>query len=471
MKNNRVKKKSIFSRLVKSYVLFLVVTIFLYLFVTIALLIYLGNGSVGNASPQTVIKYDGTITDIEVLERIGGWVEELDEDGNVINVVGKKRTDNYSYNIGEVVNFVDMGYVADSGNGVVIKTSDKKSYSACARYVGNPKRIFFVFYPSDMVTYRLTYMVTNENGKRYLEFLAVFAALFVAEIAGISFYLKRHIEMPLKFLMQGMDEVSEGKRDVVIDYITDKEFEDIRDRFNSMACKLKESEERRHQVEQSRNQMLLELAHDIKNPIASIKGSICALEEGLVPEEKIDDYYKTIEMKAERIRTLTDDINTSLKMESDEYKLNLEKTDVCELVRRICVEFYEDITATGKEFDIDIAEESLFAQVDPQLFGRAINNLIGNANKYNETGNNIGVKVRGDSGKITIEVWDDGEAIDKDFAERMFEPFARGDATRKTDGGTGLGLVISRKIAEKHKGSLKYKRAGNKNCFTIILNY
>ncbi|SDB11267.1 HAMP domain-containing sensor histidine kinase [Butyrivibrio sp. INlla16] len=472
MKKKRVKKKSIFSRLVKSYVLFLIVTIVLYLTLTLAIVMYLGNGSLSNASPQTVVKYDGTITDTEVLEHSGGWVEELDESGNVVDVVGEKKTDKYTYNIEELAYLVDMGYVASSGNGVIIsqhEATDKKIYSACARYVGDPKRVFLVFYPTDMVTYRVTYMLTNETGNRYLVFLLVFAALFVVEIVGISLYLKRHIEMPLKFLMQGMDEVSEGKRDVVIDYITDKEFEDIRDRFNSMAEKLKESEDKRHQVEQSRNLMLLELAHDIKNPIASIKGSICALEEGLVPEEKVNDYYKTIEMKAERIRTLTEDINTSLKMESDEYKLNLEKADVCELVRRICAEFYEDITAAGKEFDIDISEESLFAEVDTQLLGRAINNLLGNANKYNETGNNIAVKVFDDSGRITIEVSDDGEAIAEDFAARMFESFARGDKTRKTDGGTGLGLAISRKIVEKHGGTLKYKRSDGKNCFTIVL--
>ena len=466
----RAKQKSIFSRLVKSYILFLIVTIILYLAVAIALLMYLGNGRLGNASPQTVVKYDGTITDMEVLERIGGWVEKLDESGKVVDVVGQKKTDKYSYDIPELANLLDMGYVAYNSNGLIISqydSSEKKAYSACARYVGNTKRVFLVFYPADMVTYRMSYMLSNENGRMDLGFLAIFAVLFIAEIVGISFYLKRHIEMPLKFLMQGMDEVSAGKRDVVIDYITDKEFEGIRERFNSMAEKLKESEDKRHQVEQSRNLMLLELAHDIKNPIASIKGSICALEEGIVPKEKIDDYYKTIEMKAERIRALTEDINTSLKMESDDYKLNLENTDICELVRRICAEFYEEITATGKEFDIDIPDEPIFTEVDAQLMRRAINNLLGNANKYNETGNNIGVRVNDDQGRMIIDVYDDGEAIAKDFAGRMFDSFSRGDSTRKTDGGTGLGLAISRKIVEKHHGTLEYKRDAGKNCFTI----
>jgi signal transduction histidine kinase len=298
----------------------------------------------------------------------------------------------------------------------------------------------------------------------------VLAALFLTEVLLISLYLKRHIDKPIKQLMSGMDEVSNGERDVVLDYNTDKEFEDIRDKFNRMARKLKESEAEKHQIEQRRNQMLLELAHDIKNPVASIKSSVTALNEGLVSDDKLKDYYRTIDMKAERIRTLTEDMNTSLKLESDSYELVREEKDVCEIVRRICVEFYEDITATGKDFDINIPEEPCMASVDEKLFGRVINNLLANANKYNSSGKLIVLNLSSENSEILIEVMDDGEAIDEEFVPKMFDEFARGDKTRKTDGGTGLGLAISRKIMEKHNGSLKYIRAEEMNCFCVRLN-
>jgi signal transduction histidine kinase len=145
----------------------------------------------------------------------------------------------------------------------------------------------------------------------------------------------------------------------------------------------------------------------------------------------------------------------------------LKKADVCEIVRRICVEFYEDITETGKDFDIDIPEESFYSEVDVQLFGRVINNLLANANKYNSTGKNICVSVKKDADQIVVEVADDGEAIAEEFVPRLFEAFSRGDSTRKTDGGTGLGLAIAHKIIEKHKGTLNYVRAEEKNIFII----
>lgn len=472
MKIKREKRKSIFSRLVKSYILFLIITIFLYLIFAVGLLIYFGNGSMSNASPQSFVHNDGTITDTEILNRVGGWIEELDDNGNVVNVVGEKLTDKKSYDITEMAKYLDLGYASYEKTGIVLREYgiyDDIGYSALVRYAGEPQRIFLIFYPIDMVNYRISYMITNDTGGRFAWFLVAFVVMFGVELAAISFYLKRHIDMPLKLLMKGMNEVSEGKRDVVIDYKTDREFENIRDRFNLMAVKLKETEEQKHRIEQSRNLLLLELAHDIKNPVASIKSSVYALREGLVTEDKKDDYYKVIEMKVERISTLIADLNTSLKIESDAYKLNLEKTDICELVRRNCVEFYEEIAATGKEFDIDIPEEAFFANLDTQLFKRAVSNLLANANKYNDTGNNVGVRVLDASDRITIEVYDDGEAIDEEFAARMFDSFARGDKTRKTDGGTGLGLAISRKIVERHHGTLKYKRSGGRNCFVIAM--
>ena len=450
--------------------MFLFGTIFLYILLAVLIIAYLGNGSVENASPQTVVTNEGTIRDLEVLNRIGGWVEELDEKGYVITSHGEKKTDREHYELSELAQLCDLGYVSMNSNGVYLEKHEAgsdKEYTACIRYVGEPKRIFLVCYPSKAVSYKLTYMINDGIGKNTWIFFAAFGLLFLAEVAGISLYLKKHIDKPLRQLMEGMDEVSEGKRDIVVDYDSDREFDEIRDRFKRMARKLKESEDEKHRIEQGRNQMLLELAHDIKNPLASIKSSIGALKEGLVEEEKIGEHYRVIDSKAERIRMLTEDMNTSLKLESDEYRLMAEEADLCETVRLICADFYEEITDTGKEFDVVIPEEAIPAMIDKKLFGRVIQNLLSNANKYNSTGKNVSLRLYQDGERIVIEVADDGEAIAEDFVPRMFDEFARGDATRKTDGGTGLGLAIARKIVEKHGGVLKYIRAEGQNIFCI----
>ncbi|MBO6015133.1 MAG: HAMP domain-containing histidine kinase [Lachnospiraceae bacterium] len=463
------RKKSIFSRLVKSYIVFLFATLFLYLLVAVLLLMFQGNGDLDNLSPQSLVGSDGTITDPKVLDRIGAWVEELDAEGNVIRVQGKKTNDKYSYSLAELATLLDLGNVRYGSNGVMLEKFEPgqaDEIAASIRCVDDPRRIFIVCYPRDTVTYLVSYNINSSESNRLNVFLIVFGILFATEVVAISLYLKKHIEKPLRFLMDGMDEVSEGKRDVVLDFRTDAEFEKIRDKFNSMAERLRKSEEEKQRIQQSRNQMLLELSHDIKNPVASIKGSVSALEAGLVSEDKIESYYKAIDSKAERIRMLTEDMHTSLKLESDDYKINLDRRDVCEIVRRNCAEFYEDITALDKVFDIDIPDEPIMALLDENLFSRVVVNLLSNAMKYDKSGNYIGVRIYKDT-QVVVEVMDDGEEIRADFVPHLFEAFARGDAARKTDGGTGLGLAIARKIVERHGGSLTYIRAEEKNCFCI----
>ena len=261
MKDKRKHQKSIFSRLVKSYILFLVGSLIIFILMLVAVLALVGRGSINNLSPQSVVNSDGTLNDLDTLNRIGGWVEELDSEGNVVSFAGDRKTDKDSYSTEELADLLDLGYVKFNGTGVDISEKNSggiKEYSGIVRYAGNPRRIFIVFFPSDKILIRLTYSISGGENNYVIVFVAVLAALFLLEVLLISNYLKRHIDKPLKHLMQGMDEVSEGERDVVLDYKTDKEFEDIRDRFNMMARKLKETEEEKHRIEQSRNQMLLE---------------------------------------------------------------------------------------------------------------------------------------------------------------------------------------------------------------------
>ena len=467
MKERKKRKKSIFSRLVKSYVLFLTLSVVLYLGVVVLFLTLVGNGNARNIYPKAIVEKDGSIKNLEALKNVGGWIEELNEDGTVIKVYGERKQERNQYSLKELAKFLELGMMDYDQYGVMFRTNDlgeQKEYVACVRCVGEPQRIFLVIYPAGIPTYQFTIDVDKAGGSWI--FFALLALFFI-EVLAISFYLKRHIEKPLRHLTEGMDEVSKGERDIVLDDNVDKEFAEICDKFNRMAKKLKESEDEKRRMEQRRNQMLLELAHDIKNPVASIKSSIGALKEGLVAQEKISDYYGTIDAKAERIKALTEDMSTSLKLESDSYQLNLKERDVCETVRRICAEFYEEITATGKEFEIEIPEEPCMERIDEKLFGRVIGNLLSNANKYNETGKNIVLRLMRKEGQTLIEVLDDGTAIDEEFVPRMFEEFSRGDETRKTDGGTGLGLAIARKIMEKHHGTLKYARKDGMNCFSV----
>lgn len=96
----------------------------------------------------------------------------------------------------------------------------------------------------------------------------------------------------------------------------------------------------------SGGQMLLELSHDIKTPVATIKSFACALEEGMVLGEELSRYYHTIALKAERVYTLSEDLFTMLKMESADYQPKLKPLNLAEFIRSICGEYYGRIAET-----------------------------------------------------------------------------------------------------------------------------
>ncbi len=98
-----------------------------------------------------------------------------------------------------------------------------------------------------------------------------------------------------------------------------------------------------------------------------------------------------------------------------------------------------------------------------------IENLLGNAVKYNRTGSEVSVEVRREGGKARILVQDDGTAVSEELRPVLFDPFVRGDRARQTSGGTGLGLAIAGKIVKKHGGKIWYERMEGENVFTVVL--
>lgn len=241
------------------------------------------------------------------------------------------------------------------------------------------------------------------------------------------------------------------------------------DAFNVMSSKLEQEKAENTMLIKKKNQLLLELSHDIKTPIATIKSYSNALEAGLVPEEKKQSYYRTIDKKVDRILKLSEDMFLMLKMDYADYKIQPENTDICELLRQICAEYYEEIEEAGFTFNIDIPEEAYFYQIDVGLFSRVIGNLLTNAKKYNRTGRNIQMQAFLERDIFKIKVMDDGEAISQEVNASMFDAFSRGDKARSSDGGTGLGLAIAKAIVEKHGGQIGYNREGSYNIFYIYL--
>lgn len=474
----KMNKGSLYRKLVGSYVVFSLLTVFVFILCLVLVSAVVSKGNLPGLVPYTLSDQKSCEKAMPGLENIKGWIEELDENYQVRSVMGEKRTKKESYTPLDLFRLTSPNTLkSPEFVGFLNERTDKEGY-------------YLVILGRTEMQLNTTLLYGPDNSDTRWEklFLILFFGLFAGMTALMAHYLSRRIKRPLMYLAEGMERVRKGERDVRLDFHAEAEFAAIRDAFHVMSRGLEDARREKEEAERKKNKMLLELSHDIRTPIATICSYALALLQGLAAKEDLKKYYETIQCKAERINLLTEDMFTMLKMQSSEYPLHRTREDICEFLRRECAEYFEDAQAKGLEMLIDIPEQPIWMEADYYLLKRVMGNLLSNAMKYNSTGSKIAVTLHADETRndtsevsrhpesnfqtrsgIWIKVEDDGEPVAEELREHLFDDFTRGDPARKTDGGSGLGLSISKAIVEKHGGELSYQYTGKRNCFLVYL--
>ncbi len=212
-------------------------------------------------------------------------------------------------------------------------------------------------------------------------------------------------------------------------------------------------EERRRVHEEyakRRNLMLADIAHDLRTPITTVAGYSKALADGMVEEAHRQEYLDAIQRKSAQMNELIDLLFHYVKLDSDGFALNRQKEDICELVRECGAALYTDVEHAGMTMNVEIPEESYEVLADKVQLSRVVTNLLVNAVRYNKAGNEIGLVVCREDERVRIYVADQGIEIPAEQAGHLFEPFYRADASRNSQGGSGLGLSVAQKVAKMH---------------------
>lgn len=211
----------------------------------------------------------------------------------------------------------------------------------------------------------------------------------------------------------------------------------------------------RKEFERKRNLMLSDIAHDLRTPITTVAGYSKALSDGMVSEDRKQEYLDAIQAKSVRMNDLIGLLFDYVKLDSEGFSLNKQEIDICELVRECGAMQYSDAEEAGMEIVADIPEDIMILSADKIQLSRVITNLITNAVKHNNRGDQIGLFVEQQDDRILIMVADTGRRIPDEKAEHLFDPFAMGDESRNSKGGSGLGLSIAKKIVEMHGYTIK----------------
>jgi signal transduction histidine kinase len=296
--------------------------------------------------------------------------------------------------------------------------------------------------------------------------LAVLSALILLW----TWYLSRTVLNPLKEIYVATEEVIEGNLDYKIRYGKQDEIGRFINGFNLMRDHLKKSLEQREQYERARKQLIASISHDLRTPLASIKGYVEGLEDGIARNEEMQKkYYRVIKSKTDQLDRLIEDLFEFSKFELEQ--LSIEKSLVNS--REFLIEIFQTAQLEFQSVNFDLNEQmpSVSLMVDSGRIKQVMANLIDNAVKYG--GTNITIKVEKQPGFVQVSIKDNGQGIEENDLGSIFNPFFRGEKSRSREsGGTGLGLAIVKYIIEAHGGEIRVESQpgeGSEFIFTLPL--
>lgn len=298
--------------------------------------------------------------------------------------------------------------------------------------------------------------------------------LFLVLIAMITYIYSRlaaaRITNPLRKLNEGTKLIKEGDYTARVDLHVSNEFLELQETFNEMASKIEHEISLRKKSEEDRKKLIMDISHDLKNPMFSIEGfaELCMNKKDLTEEEKAD-YLGRIITNSQRANTLLNDLLELSKMETPEFTLKTSKEDIYEVIRCLCSEVVPHFEQAGFNYEFDIPDGVCWVDLDVPRFSRIWHNLFDNVIRYNKPGTTVVLKIIMDTGYVRIQLRDDGCGIPESMSEEIFNPFIRVDDTRNSQtGGSGLGLSIAKKITNLHGGDLILSKEYHQGCMFVM---
>lgn len=247
-------------------------------------------------------------------------------------------------------------------------------------------------------------------------------------------------------------------------------YEEVIASFQELGHSLKENEEMRQQLERMREEWMSGISHDLRTPIATMKGYGHLMEnkEYSFTEQEICKMGSTIREKSEYMQRLVEDFSLIFQLRNTDLPLTLTSVELKSLLRSIVIRFVNDRTLQHVKFEFNEAPERIFLLVDQTLFTRLINNVIMNAIKHNHHKVKIAVTIELAGGCVHIRIEDNGKGMDEETLAQLFTRYYRGTNTIESTEGSGLGMSIAKAVVDAHKGKITVHSKVGKGTSVVI---
>ncbi len=272
-------------------------------------------------------------------------------------------------------------------------------------------------------------------------------------------------------ISDAVERISEGDLNTRVEVVGDDEFSSMAANLNKMAEDIRRLMDKERKSERTKNELITNVAHDLRTPLTSIIGYLELLSGQVVlPPEMQKKYIDIAYSKAKRLEKLIEDLFGFTKMNYGKLAMHVSKVDIVKLLGQLLEESYPNFANKGLSYELQSNVPAKIITADGNLLARLFDNLIGNAIKYGAEGKRILVKVMAETDTVQVSVTNYGYVIPAEELPLIFEKFYRVEQSRSTHtGGTGLGLAIVKNIVDMHGGTITVKSDLNGTVFTVTL--
>ena len=293
--------------------------------------------------------------------------------------------------------------------------------------------------------------------------LVVFLLVFFALTHQVTGYITT--------ILQGACKMADGDFSHRIDVRYQDEFSCIADSINRMADTVETMKKKEEEAEETKNELITNVAHDLRTPLTSIIGYIDIVNNMPdLTEAQRSEYLKITWEKARKLEKLINELFSFTKISYGGMPMHMEKIDLIKLLEQEVDELYPTFKDNELECVLETDTDSCMVMADGEQLVRVFDNLLGNAVKYGRYGKMIRVRTVTEQSQIRIQVVNYGSVIPAENLPFLFEKFYKVDTSRQPSSeGTGLGLAIAKSIVESHGGSIFVKSSFDGTVFEVIL--
>lgn len=376
------------------------------------------------------------------LDEYGLWIQIMDESGQEVFSHNKPRDYPTSYSASELLALNTSAYDQDH---TVFSNSFQDSGKTWSYIIG---------FPYAIGKYMLYYNGENFARLSPVARITIFSVLGVLTIfvLGYGFWLSRKLAR-----------ITDGIKNVLLRaYQPVKEngmFGEIYVALNQMDQEMRHADRVKEATERMRREWISNITHDLKTPLSPVKGYAELLADGSPTDlQAVQEYGSIILKNVNHVEKLINDLKLTYQLDSGAIPYHPKEARLIRYLKEWVIDIVNDPAFSGRTivFEPKIPEQA--AQFDPDLLGRAVQNIIVNALIHNPPDTKVTITVELPAkNRVCISIRDNGVGISESEQAKLFNRYYRGTNTEEKPEGSGLGLAIAKQIVTLHGGDIRVK--------------